>query len=76
MNTVSERTFTVPTKAEVSESNQAIFDNLEKGLGFVPNLYAYYAKNETALHPYLHHYYLQCFTDAFGMCLVLNINVR
>ena len=53
MNTVSERTFTVPTKAEVSESNQAIFDNLEKGLGFVPNLYAYYAKNETALGDYL-----------------------
>lgn len=31
--------FNVPTKAEVSESNQAIFDQLEKGLGFVPNLY-------------------------------------
>ncbi len=45
--------FTVPTKAEVSEANQAIFNNLEKGLGFVPNLYAYYAKNETALGDYL-----------------------
>jgi len=45
--------FNVPTKAEVSESNQAIFDQLEKGLGFVPNLYAYYAKNETALGDYL-----------------------
>lgn len=45
--------FTVPTKNEVSENNQAIFDNLEKGLGFVPNLYAYYAKNETALGDYL-----------------------
>lgn len=45
--------FTVPTRAEVSENNQAIFDNLEKGLGFVPNLYAYYAKNETALGDYL-----------------------
>ena len=45
--------FNVPSKAEVSENNQAIFDNLEKGLGFVPNLYAYYAKNETALGDYL-----------------------
>lgn len=46
-------TFSVPTRGEVSEKNQAIFDNLEKGLGFVPNLYAYYAKNETALGDYL-----------------------
>jgi uncharacterized peroxidase-related enzyme len=45
--------FTIPTKEEVSEANQAIFNNLEKGLGFVPNLYAYYAKNETALGDYL-----------------------
>lgn len=45
--------FRVPTREEVSENNQAIFDNLQKGLGFVPNLYAYYAKNETALSDYL-----------------------
>ena len=45
--------YTVPTREEVSESNQAIFDNLQKGLGFVPNLYAYYAKNDTALGDYL-----------------------
>ena len=45
--------FTVPTRGEVSENNQAIFNQLEKGLGFVPNLYAYYAKNETALGDYL-----------------------
>lgn len=45
--------FKVPTKDEVSVNNQAIFDNLQKGLGFVPNLYAYYAKNETALADYL-----------------------
>jgi len=44
--------FAVPTRGEVSENNQAIFDKLEKGLGFVPNLYAYYAKNETALGDY------------------------
>ena len=45
--------FSIPTKNEVSESNQAIFSNLEKGLGFVPNLYAYYAKSDTALADYL-----------------------
>lgn len=45
--------FTVPTRDEVSENNQGIFDNLNKALGFVPNLYAYYAKNETALGDYL-----------------------
>lgn len=45
--------FSVPTKNEVSENNQVIFGNLEKALGFVPNLYAYYAKNETALGDYL-----------------------
>ncbi|WP_418264097.1 carboxymuconolactone decarboxylase family protein [Flavobacterium faecale] len=45
--------FSVPTREEVSANNQAIFDNLQKGLGFVPNLYAYYAKNQTALGDYL-----------------------
>ena len=45
--------FEVPTRDQVSENNQAIFDNLQKNLGFVPNLYAYYAKNETALGDYL-----------------------
>lgn len=45
--------FTIPGREEVSTSNQTIFDQLEKGLGFVPNLYAYYAKNDTALGDYL-----------------------
>ncbi len=45
--------FNVPTREEVTANNQAIFDQLEKGLGFVPNLYAYFAKNETALADYL-----------------------
>lgn len=45
--------FNVPTRSEVSPTNQAIFDKLEGGLGFVPNLYAYYANNETALSDYL-----------------------
>jgi AhpD family alkylhydroperoxidase len=53
MKTQEQRTYTVPTRSEVSENNQAIFDNLKKGLGFVPNLYAYFAKNETALGDYL-----------------------
>jgi uncharacterized peroxidase-related enzyme len=45
--------FTVPTRSEVSANNQAIFDNLQKGLGFVPNLYATFAYSETALADYL-----------------------
>ncbi|AYB31575.1 carboxymuconolactone decarboxylase family protein [Chryseolinea soli] len=53
MTTLEQGTFSVPTRAEVSEKNQAIFDNLKKNLGFVPNLYAYFAKSETALADYL-----------------------
>jgi len=53
MTTTEARTYAVPTREEVSTSNQGIFDNLKKGLGFVPNLYAYFAKNETALGDYL-----------------------
>jgi len=53
MSKSEKRTFSVPTRAEVSVNNQGIFDNLQKGLGFIPNLYAYYAKNETALGDYL-----------------------
>jgi AhpD family alkylhydroperoxidase len=45
--------FTAPKKAEVSANNQILFDNLEKGIGKVPNLYAYLAKSETALGDYL-----------------------
>ncbi|MGV6830394.1 MAG: carboxymuconolactone decarboxylase family protein [bacterium] len=46
-------TFNVPTREEVSENNQVIFDNLQSKLGFVPNLYATYAHSETALENYL-----------------------
>jgi uncharacterized peroxidase-related enzyme len=53
MNTLTSRTFTVPGRAEVSAANQAIFDKLQKGIGFVPNMYAFFAKNETALGDYL-----------------------
>lgn len=45
--------FSVPSRAEVSANNQVLFDNLQKGLGFTPNLYAYFAKSETALGDYL-----------------------
>ena len=45
--------FSVPKREEVSANNQAIFDNLQKGLGFVPNLYATYAYSDTALGDYL-----------------------
>ncbi|MBQ4913223.1 carboxymuconolactone decarboxylase family protein [Maribacter sp. MMG018] len=46
-------TFNVPKREEVSNSNRAIFDNLEKAVGFVPNLYATYAHSENALANYL-----------------------
>jgi len=45
--------FNVPTRNEVSTTNQTIFDQLEKGLGFVPNLYATYAYSDNALQNYL-----------------------
>jgi len=47
------KAYKVPTKDEVTPNNQAIFDKLKDSLGFVPNLYAYYGKNETALNDYL-----------------------
>jgi uncharacterized peroxidase-related enzyme len=46
-------TINVPTGEEVSATNQAIFDNLKKGLGMVPNLYATFAHSETALATYI-----------------------
>ncbi|MEO9870556.1 carboxymuconolactone decarboxylase family protein [Ekhidna sp.] len=46
-------TINVPNREEVSENNQAIFDNLNSKLGFVPNLYATFAHSETALGDYL-----------------------
>lgn len=46
-------TFVVPTRETVSESNQAIFDNLKRNLGMVPNLYATFAHSPTALGDYL-----------------------
>ncbi|GAB5400995.1 MAG: carboxymuconolactone decarboxylase family protein [Aureisphaera sp.] len=46
-------TFNVPTREDVSENNQVIFDSLKGKLGFVPNLYATYAYSDTALENYL-----------------------
>ncbi|WP_298357485.1 hypothetical protein [Runella sp.] len=46
-------TFTVPTKDQVSENHQAIFDNLQKALGFVPNLYATIAYSNNGLSKFL-----------------------
>jgi AhpD family alkylhydroperoxidase len=48
MNTVN-----VPTRDQVTPTNQALFDNLKKGLGMVPNLYATLAHSEHALGTYL-----------------------
>jgi uncharacterized peroxidase-related enzyme len=46
-------TFLVPTRGQVSENNQLIFDNLQKALGFVPNLYATIANSKNGLERYL-----------------------
>ncbi|WP_407524941.1 carboxymuconolactone decarboxylase family protein [Lacibacter sp. MH-610] len=45
--------FTVPTRNEVSPANQEIFDNLNKALGFVPNLYATIGLSSNGLGRYL-----------------------
>ena len=47
------QSFKVPTRDEVSANNQAIFDNLKKQVGFVPNLYDTYTHSENALGDYL-----------------------
>ena len=46
-------TFNVPTRNEVSTTNQQIFDSLEKAVGFVPNIYATLASSENALKNFL-----------------------
>ena len=47
------KTFIVPTREEVASANQAIFDNLQKALGFVPNLYATIAHSDNGLSRFL-----------------------
>lgn len=46
-------TINVPTREEVSPVNQVMFDNLKKGFGMVPNLYATLAHSENALSTYM-----------------------
>ncbi|MEZ7507109.1 carboxymuconolactone decarboxylase family protein [Flavobacterium sp. Arc2] len=45
--------FNVPTRDEVSKNDQAIFDNLEKSIGFVPNIYASMGHSKNALGSYM-----------------------
>jgi hypothetical protein len=45
-------TFTVPAREQVSENNQIVFDNLQKALGFVPNLYAFIGNSKNGLERY------------------------
>ena len=47
------KTFSVPTRDEVSPANQAAFDNLNKAIGMVPNLYATIAYSDNGLSRYL-----------------------
>ena len=47
------KTFNVPTRDEVSPANQTAFDNLNKTIGMVPNLYAAIAYSDNGLSRYL-----------------------
>lgn len=49
------KNFIVPTREQVAPANQLIFDNLNKALGFVPNLYATIAYSENGLSKYLNY---------------------
>lgn len=51
----TKTTFNVPEKSEVNSTNQAIFDNLNKALGFIPNLYATIAYSDNGLERYLNY---------------------
>lgn len=47
------KNITVPTIEQVSKANQQLFSQLEKAVGFVPNMYAVLAHSPTALGDYL-----------------------
>jgi alkylhydroperoxidase family enzyme len=47
------KSFPIPQSGQVSATNQALFDNLKKAVGFVPNLYAVLAHSDHALGNYL-----------------------
>ena len=53
MENLVKTEFNVPTKEQVSATNQEIFDNLNKALGFVPNLYATIAYSDNGLKRFL-----------------------
>lgn len=53
MDSLVKTEFSVPARSDVSPTNQAIFDNLNKALGFVPNLYATIAYSDNGLKKYL-----------------------
>ncbi len=48
-----KKEFNVPTRSEVSSTNQEIFEQLNRALGFVPNLYATIAYSDHGLKKYL-----------------------
>lgn len=47
------KNFQIPQKEQLSEANQNIFNQLEKGIGHVPNLFATFAHSENGLTTYL-----------------------
>ena len=47
------KSIAVPTRDNVNETNKGLFDNLQKMVGFVPNVYAVLAHSPTALGDYL-----------------------
>lgn len=53
MKNVTLTEFNVPTRNEVSQTNKEIFDNLDKALGFVPNLYATIGYSDNGLKRFL-----------------------
>lgn len=44
--------FSIPQKDEVSEKNRSLFDDMQKAMGQIPNLYATFAYSENALEAY------------------------
>ncbi|UKN02000.1 carboxymuconolactone decarboxylase family protein [Paracrocinitomix mangrovi] len=53
MENLTATEFNVPTRSEVNSTNQEIFDNLDKALGFVPNLYATIGYSDNGLKRFL-----------------------
>ncbi|NOS57077.1 MAG: carboxymuconolactone decarboxylase family protein [Cyclobacteriaceae bacterium] len=46
-------TFLVPAREQMSESNLPVYDALQKGLGFVPNLFATLGLSDNGLNRYI-----------------------